>query len=383
MAWPQWLRNVLFARETRAVRRAGSIVDPVSRLRFLKTAVPPVPYEVGRVRRRARQLILGGGLLLALLTPFVIKLAAGKPEPRHPVPILSHQVPASEAAAPTPVWQVERTGDSEVYSNGLRIDTRYTISNRPRFYLAFSHTAGPTGKVPRSQPAGIVYHTTESNLAPFEAQDTPEIKRLGESLLDYVRRQRAYHYLIDRFGRVYRVVAETDIAYHAGHSVWADGQWFYVDLNSSFLGISFEAQTNPAGDGAVNAAQVRAAAMLTEMLRSRYQIPAENCITHAQVSVNPSNMLLGYHTDWSAGFPFASIGLPDNYQHALPSVWAFGFDFEPAWRHSAGMSPGIELGEQNLAREAAAARMTLATYRKALRKRYKAWVQLCSGSAGR
>ena len=39
--------------------------------------------------------------------------------------------------------------------------------------------------------------------------------RLGESLLEYVRRGRAYHYLIDRFGRVYRVVAESDAANHA------------------------------------------------------------------------------------------------------------------------------------------------------------------------
>jgi hypothetical protein len=398
MAWPRWLRRVLFARETRAVRHAGRIVDPVSRLRFLKAAVPPSPYVDGPGRRHFRQFMLGAGLLLAFLTPFVIKLAAGKPETSHPTAHAlqppSRAAPPTEPTAPAPVWQVERTGDSEVYSNGLRIDTRYTISNRPRFYLAFSHAAGPAGRVPRSQPAGIVYHSTESSLAPFEAQDTPELKRLGESLLEYVRRQRAYHYLIDRFGRVYRVVAESDIAYHAGHSVWAGGQWFYVDLNSSFLGISFEAHTNPAGGGAVNAAQVRAAAMLTEMLRSRYQIPAENCVTHAQVSVNPSNMLLGYHTDWSAGFPFASIGLPDNYQRALPSVWAFGFDFEPAWLHSAGMSPGIELGEQDLARGAAAARMPPAAYRKALRERYGAWLaevretrspapQFSSGSAGR
>ena len=62
------------------------------------------------------------------------------------------------------------------------------------------------------------------------------LKRLGESLLEYVRRKHAYHYLIDRFGRVYRVVAESDTANHAGYSVWADDEWFYVNLNESFLG---------------------------------------------------------------------------------------------------------------------------------------------------
>jgi len=42
--------------------------------------------------------------------------------------------------------------------------------------------------------------------------------------------------------------------------------------------------------------------MLTDMLRKRYGIPAGNCVTHAQVSVNPSNLLIGYHIDWASSF---------------------------------------------------------------------------------
>ena len=212
-----------------------------------------------------------------------------------------------------------------------------------------------------------------------------------------MRRKHAYHYLIDRFGRVYRVVAESDTAYHAGYSVWADDQWFYVNLNEGFLGVSFEAQAHPGQtEGVVNPAQVRAAAMLTEMLRIRYQIPAADCVTHAQVSVNPSNMLVGYHTDWAAGFPFAEVGLPDNYERALPSLWAFGFDYEPAWLALGGsrMSAGVEMAEQDIARAATAAGMRPAAYRKALRQHYRTWLaearrtgpappQPSSGSAGR
>ena len=56
--------------------------------------------------------------------------------------------------------------------------------------------------------------------------------------------------------------------------MWADEQWFYINLNESFLGVSFEAQTHAGQtEGVASPAQVRAAAMLTEMLRSRYQIP--------------------------------------------------------------------------------------------------------------
>ena len=77
-------------------------------------------------------------------------------------------------------------------------------------------------------------------------------------------------------------------ANHAGHSVWADSQWLYLELNSSFLGVAFEASMRE--DQPVNQAQIHAAKALTEMLRSKYNLPAENCVTHAQVSVNPDNM---------------------------------------------------------------------------------------------
>lgn len=377
-------------------RIAGCIGDPVLRLKFLRAVGPRTLFLQRLSHLRLRHWILWAVLLL-LLIPFLMKLVAGKPEPLHTVPI-PPPAAGGEAQKAASVWQVEQSGDAEVYSNGLRVDTRFTVASRPRLYTAFQRAgASSVNRVWRTQPAGIVYHTTESCQAPFEAEDTPVLKRLGESLLEYVRRKRAYHYLIDRFGRVYRVVAEPDAANHAGYSVWADDEWFYLNLNESFLGVSFEAQTHPGQtEGVVSPAQVRSAAMLTEMLRSRYQIPAGNCVTHAQVSVNPSNMLAGYHKDWAAGFPFAEVGLPDNYQRPLPSLWAFGFDCEPAWLASSGsrMSSGVELAEQDIVRRAATAGMPPAAYRKALREQYRAWLaevrrvsspiaQLRSGSAGR
>src|SRR5215472_4946439 len=106
---------------------------------------------------------------------------------------------------------------AEVYSNGLRVDTRFAVQNHPRSYLAFPmDRPAQTEGVQRSVPAGIVFHTTESRQAPFEPDQNRVLKKLGESLLEYVRRERAYHFLIDRFGRVYRIVAETDAANHSG-----------------------------------------------------------------------------------------------------------------------------------------------------------------------
>jgi hypothetical protein len=70
------------------------------------------------------------------------------------------------------------------------------------------------------------------------------LQRLGESLLEYVRRRRAYNFLIDRFGRVYRYRGGNGLG-HAGYSVWSDGKWLYLNLHESFLGISFEAKQFP------------------------------------------------------------------------------------------------------------------------------------------
>src|SRR5262249_43189951 len=148
------------------------------------------------------------------------------------------------------------------------------------------------------------YHTTESHLEAFEEEQNGRLKYLGKNLLALLRREHSYHYLIDRFGRVFRVVEESEAANHAGTSVWADSQGVYVNLNDSFLGVAFEGQTE--APEAISMAQITAARMLTEMLRWRYKMPLENFVTHAQVSVNPQNMRMGAHIDWARDFPFAA-----------------------------------------------------------------------------
>ncbi len=91
---------------------------------------------------------------------------------------------------------------------------------------------------------------------------------------------------------------------------------------------------------------------------------------------NPSNMQAGYHTDWGAGFPFAALGLPDNYELALPSLWAFGFACEPAFVRSTRnrIAPGIKLAEQDLSWNAARSGIPLETYRKTLQKQYRKYL---------
>jgi N-acetyl-anhydromuramyl-L-alanine amidase AmpD len=290
------------------------------------------------------------------------------------------QSPAAGPEAISPntvpnVWLVDQNREFETYSNGLRVDDRYVKSNEKRiFYPVYQRGAIDVRQpVWRSQPAGIVYHTTESDQARFTPDQNAKLKRIGKAVIAVVQQNRSYHFLIDRFGQVFRIVPESDIANHAGYSVWADGQSVYVNLNSSFLGIAFETQTQLGEQPSANPAQVHAARVLTEMLRSKYHIPASNCVTHAQVSVNPDNMLVGYHTDWAGNFPFRELGLSDNYAVPPPSISIFGFGYDPTFEHATGgrLEQSLALAEYQVETQAASRGITVARYRATLQRSYK------------
>jgi hypothetical protein len=322
-------------------------------------------------------LLISSATLVTVISLWMARATTRSASPTHsPTARLPARAPeplVTKARLSADVWQVAIEGNSELYSNGLRIDNTFGVSHRPRAYLVFpAEGTGPPEQ--RTTPAGIVFHSTESQQAPFEAGHNETLKRIGESLLDYIRRRRSYHFVIDRFGRVYRVVAEGDAACHAGHSVWADDQWLYVNLNESFLGVAFESQTaGREGEREITAAQTRSAFMLTELLRARHRIAAGNCVTHAQVSVNPTNMRVGYHVDWAAEFPFEELGLPDNYAIPLPAIRVFGFDWDSVFLGAAGvrMRTGVEAAAAVMERQAAAAGLRVPAYRPRLQQGYR------------
>ena len=279
----------------------------------------------------------------------------------------------AEQAAPN-VWQVEKARDHDSYSNGLRVENRYVVDNSPRLYAVFERGRPDLDRVEwRTQPAGIVYHATESDLAPLEPDQSQRQLRYDEALLEYVRRRHSYHFVIDRFGRVYRVVAENDIAFHAGHSIWEDGQWLYLNLNAAFLGVAFESRTENGQERPLEGPQIQAGRMLTDMLRSRYRLPAASCVTHAQVSVNPRSMVIAYHTDWASNFPFAAMGLADNYELPVAGVAFFGFSYDPALvRASGGREwPGLTIAKETIEQEAAGQGLFTTQYVRLLRNRYR------------
>lgn len=363
--------------------RARSFSDPAERLQFLQRNLTARTGS-RRVFRRLPVIVTALGVALAtvglmpvsrrslgLALPFVLASAPAPPQPQKIPSTMARTV----AAAVPRVWQVEANPQFDLYSNGLRVENRFQTSTESRSYLAFSRSRLELAHAERRlNPAGIVFHTTESHLAPFEEEQNRNLKRDGQGLLEYVSRNHSYHFVIDRFGRVFRIVEEADYANHAGNSVWADRNWIYVNLNHSFFGVAFEArsQSEPAALP-VNAAQVHAARTLTEMLRARYGIAAENCVTHAQVSINPALKRAGAHTDWVANLPFEDLGLADNYARPLPSVTIFGFS-AAALLEEARDSPlakGLEAAEDQLRADALAHNLPENRYRQILQTRYK------------
>jgi hypothetical protein len=345
-------------------KRVRTIEDPVKKLRYLRREqeLSHTKWRPPAWCRHAVAATLGIALLLIPRPTASDVDQALKPG----------QVAASSHRS-SDVWLVERKEGIELYSNGLQIETRHRVPGEKRPYPIYDRET--LGLVEwGSSPVGIVYHTSESHIAPFDADHNQRLRLVGQWLLDHVRMNRSYHYVIDRFGRVHSVVDETGVANHAGYSVWADDRRVYVNLNPSFLGVSFESRMPLDGQGAeVTSAQLHAARVLTQMLRSKYRIPASRCVTHAQVSVALPNMQIGNHTDWSAGFPFGALGLGDNYGLPVAAISVFGFAYDSKYLRLAGSElwRGVALGEDSFRHRAALKRVSVTQHREAVQKRYR------------
>lgn len=88
------------------------------------------------------------------------------------------------------------------------------------------------------------------------------------------------HYCIDEEGRVYRLVAESKRAWHAGQSFWA-GE---TDINACSIGIELVNPGHEFGYQAFPLAQIAAAVTLAKDILSRHNIPASRVLGHSDVA---------------------------------------------------------------------------------------------------
>lgn len=379
------------------------------RYRSLEALQPVVEHEAAyedvtrrtrKARRRVRVLVgglLATGLLAmpALLAAVALTvdrtrdaqrslratapMAAGQIQ-RHiavpaPLPPVAEPLPADpSAAAPAAIWLADQGVGWEIYSNGLRIETTYAVQGEPRRYRVHDREDGLQPTV-HTRPLGILFHTSESDLWPMEADYGEQLRKSSAGLLKYVRRARAYNYVVDRFGRVYRVVDDETRATHAGYGIWARGDDVYLDLNSAFLGVAFESRWEGGHALPITQAQLVAGRNLTNYLRQRFAIAPDMCVTHGLASVSPRRHLIGYHLDWARGFPFAAFGLPDLYAQPPPSVTMFGFGYDQNFVRAVGeLWPGLVAAQSAVAAEARARNISVDTLRQERRARYDHWL---------
>lgn len=276
---------------------------------------------------------------------------------------------------PERVWLVERDAETERYSNGARILTRYETENHQRGYYLIPRGSESLGESLRRDPVGIVYHTSESDILPFTSDNNLSIKQRSQGLIEYVSRNKSYNYLIDRYGEIYRIVKDDHAAHHAGNSIWADQKYIYVGLNESFIGISFES-TSTAGtiEETLTDAQFTAGRALTNVLRSKYNIDDSNCTTHGLVSINPEKLLIAFHHDWVRNFPFELMGLSDKYKVPPPNMLDYGFTYDEEILDKLGRTlwPGAIAAEEEFRKRAETSRINPELLRRKLRDRYRA-----------
>jgi hypothetical protein len=364
-------------------------------LRGLSAREPVAAFAPGAPRKTlitraaaALTLLLAAGRLVMGIAALVVVFAVGSTAYRHArpstdpvlasVPGSSAQAPATVPAragvAPASVWLVEMGAGYEQYSNGLRIENTYEVAGEPRRFRVVNRTTGLRGET-QSRPAGILFHTTESDVWPLEASYNDTLRGGTQRLLRYVQRNRLYNYLIDRFGRVYRVVDEEMKANHAGHSVWTRGDDVYLSLNSAFLGISFETRWEGGQALPITQAQFLAGRNLSDYLRGRWDIAADMCVAHGLTSVNPKKHLIGHHVDWARGFPFEAFGLPDQYSRPAPAVALFGFGYDEDFLKVMGEPwAGVREAERALADEAAKAGRSVEDLRRERQQVYDRWL---------
>ena len=410
------------------------IKDPVERLRFLRNStktirqledqIPKVPAlarplvykylgwrgltmlkgeRAAGIRRGARGkiaalqigiVIAGAGLLLGA-SYGTIRLAAslGRKTPTVEARVHS-EIPAAAVPQPTPtpepeiltqrpnsIWLVEKGKDYELYSNGLRIDTTQRLKGTRRSYAPIDEASG--GVLPlASEPVGIVFHTTESDILSLEAENNASLLRNSKNLVAYIKRHEFYHYLIDRFGRVYQILNDDSRANHAGFAVWANAGRVYMNLNHAFFGVSFESRFAPEGPLPLTEAQLQAGRLLTEHLVRRYDLDPKLCVGHGIVSVNPKTRRIGHHVDWAKNFPFKTFGLPDAYQVEPASVRLFGFGYDDDLAKAIGEPwPGVFKAEAELQRDALKSGQSTDELKQALTRRYDLWFEEQSQAA--
>ena len=101
------------------------------------------------------------------------------------------------------------------------------------------------------------------------------LKRLVSS-----RSKVSCHYLIKRNGKIFRLVRDRNIAWHAGKSMWGK----YKNLNKNSIGIELSNKGHRYGYQAFTKKQITKLIQLCRKLKKKYRIKNEFILGHSDVS---------------------------------------------------------------------------------------------------
>ena len=88
------------------------------------------------------------------------------------------------------------------------------------------------------------------------------------------------HYLINRNGRIFNLVKEKNIAWHAGKSKWKN----YKNLNKNSIGIELVNKGHRFGYQSFTSKQINALVILCKSLKRKYKIKNSLVLGHSDIS---------------------------------------------------------------------------------------------------
>ena len=103
------------------------------------------------------------------------------------------------------------------------------------------------------------------------------IKRLTDK-----RSKVSCHYVINRKGKILKIVSETKIAWHAGKSKWKK----FKNLNENSLGIELVNKGHKFGYQNFTNSQIKSLINLCKKLKKKYNINSSNFLGHSDIAPN-------------------------------------------------------------------------------------------------
>lgn len=126
-------------------------------------------------------------------------------------------------------------------------------------------------------------------------------KNLQKAIENLKQHKVSSHYIIDENGKIFSLVEEKNIAYHAGISFWDDE----FNLNASSIGIEFFSP-DPYKIG-FSEEQIDAGIELCQKIIKKYQILPKNIVGHSDIAYDKETGFLNRKDDPSALFPWVKL----------------------------------------------------------------------------